>query len=285
MKKSMFALAAFAAFAAVAAFEDGEKLIFRGAVPPHETGTFRPFTLPGRIAEADGMVEYRRGHGLAVWCPEDADAGKVAALETFMAAPFRPIGPCRVGYVGGPEGERTLKELGVDCVTFGAANFHGVRSRQVVILGPGAEKIVAAGKNRAIFDKLVPDRLTVVLPGTDLSLLPYGLRRTDESVPADVSAATLPDLPAFLGCGRHFRDFLAASKGRTYPAVAGGPAWAARAAPAYAVHVKHGSNSILILTVSPDAVPAAARAPLARLWCTMFANLNVASDAGFDPVR
>lgn len=280
MKNAIFAVCAFAALSASAAFEDGEKLIFRGKAPSYETGTFRPFTLPGRIVEADGMVEYRRGHGLAVWCPEDAGPEKVAALERFMAAPFRPVGPCRVAYVGGPEGERILRGLGVRYVAFGASNLHGARSQQVLVLGPGAEKAVGEGKDRNRFAKLVADRLTVVLPGADLTMLPYGMERRDEPVPADCSRAAMPDLPAFLGCGRHFREFLAASGGRAYPAVAGGPNWAARSTPAYFAHVKHGCNSILVLNVAPDGVPEAARAPLSRLWCTMLANVNVASGSG-----
>lgn len=284
MKNTMFLFAALVALSAFPAFEDGEKLIFRGEVPAYETGAFRPFTLPGRIDESDGMVEYRRGHGLAVWCPEDAEPGKVAALEKFMAAPFRPIGSCSVAYVGGPDGERVLRDLGVEFVAFGAANLHGAHLRQVVVLGPGVEKIVAEGKNRGIFDRLVSKRLTVVLPGTDLSVLPYGLGRKGASVPEDAAAATLPALPAFLGCTRHFRDLLAASKGRAYPAVVGGPAWTARSTPAYFAHVKHGSSSILVLNVAPGDVPAAARAPLSRLWCTLFANVNVASGAGSDPL-
>ena len=70
MRIATVAFLSMALLSAEAAFEDGEKRFIVGDVPEHTTGAYRPFTIPGEIAADDGMVEFRKGRGIAVWCPE-----------------------------------------------------------------------------------------------------------------------------------------------------------------------------------------------------------------------
>ena len=47
--------------------------------------------------------------------------------------------------------------------------------------------------------------------------------------------------------------------------------------PACFAHVKNRGQSIVVFNVAPSDVPAAARDPLTRVWCTILANLNIES--------
>ena len=93
------------------------------------------------------------------------------------------------------------------------------------------------------------------------------------------SGPSVPDLPVFAGIRRDFEEFLHLAGGRECDVVAGGPAWMLATAPACFAHVKNGSQSIVVMTVAPEDVPAPARAALVRVWCTILANLNVETPA------
>lgn len=277
---SMMLIAAALAAGARGAFEDGEKRLLHGEPPPHTVGMFRPFVLPGEISADDGFVEFRKGHGIAVWCPERLvreSSPKVAAARRFMETPFVPIGPVSVAYVGDETGEAVLSDLGVPHWTCRPENVWELSLRQVVVLGPGtAERFRSDAQVKALKDRIAA-RTLVVLPGADLALLPFGIAREMAELPPDGAGVRVPNLPLFMGIERDFRSFLDHAKGVKCPVVADGPAWMVATSPACIAHVKNRDVSIILLNIAPTSVPAAARPALTRVWCTILANINVES--------
>ncbi len=257
----------------------GAKRLVIGEPPEHTVGAYRPFTIPGEIDEADGLVECRKGRTIVVWCPErvaQEAPDKAAAAKRFVESPFLPIGSVSVGYVGDPQGEAVLKELGVQYTAFGPRNIYDFGKTQVVVLGPGTDALFRNDNQANALKSLFSSHPVLVLPGADLSLLPFDLSRKTETLSADAAALTsIPDLPLFAGTARDFRDFVACAKGTGCPVMDGGPAWMMATSPACFAHVKNRSNSVILLNVAPAEVPEVARPALTRVWCTILANLNI----------
>ncbi len=275
----ILAVAIAVALSAVASGEgaaNGTKRLVIGDPPPHETGAFRPFTIPGEIDESDGFIELRQSRSMTVWCPEGVareKPDKVAAARRFIDSPFLPVGSVSVAYVGDAGGARALESLGVRFSTHGARSLPDPARTQVLVLGPGVERDLNTPAEEKTFRDWLASRTVVVLPGADLSFLPFGLSRERTTLRA--TDAAVPDLPVFAGLKRDFLEFLRLANGTVCDVVAGGPAWMLAASPACLAHVKNGNMSAIVLTVAPDDVPEAARAALSRIWCTILANLNV----------
>ena len=254
---------------------EGKRLVI-GDPPPHMTGAFRPFSIPGEIDAADGFVELRQGRTITVWCPEDVaqkSSDKVAAARRFVESPFLPIGSVSVAYVGDAGGAQTLEALGVRFTAHSANSLPASAQTQVIVLGPGAERGLRTPEEGKAFREKLVSRTVIALPGTDLSLLPFGLAR--ERATLRVTDMAVPDLPVFAGIKRDFEQFLRLADGTACDVVAGGPAWMLAARPACIAHVKNGNMSAIVLTVAPGDIPEPARAALTRVWCTILANLNV----------
>ena len=273
----------FVTLAGVATGAEGKRLVV-GDPPPHVTGAFRPFVIPGEIEESDGFTELRHGRGMTVWCPERAareTPEKVAAAQRFIDSPFLPVGSVSVAYVGDAGGARILESLGVQFSTHDARSLPAPAQTQLIVLGPGAERSLRTPEEGKAFRERLSSRTVIVLPGADLSLLPLGLSRKRATLQA--TGATVPDLPVFAGTRRDFEEFLRLADGTACDIVADGPAWMLAASPACLAHVKNGGVSIVMLTVSPDDVPEPARAALTRVWCTILANLNVETPVSYVP--
>ena len=284
MRIATVAFFAMAVLSAEAAFVDGEKRFIVGDVPEHTTGAYRPFTIPGEISADDGMVEFRKGRGIAVWCPEKVlkeSPRKAEAAKRFVASPFLPVKPLAVGYVGNAAGEALLRDLGVKFASYGVNNIWQIDINQVLVLGPGTGETFKTDAQRDSLRKRLSGRLVVVLPGADLALLPQPVSRKDE--PLDAKDATVPDLPVFSGTAGNFREFLDRAKGTSAPVVANGPGWTKATKPACFALVKNRDQSIVILNLAPSSVPEAARPALTRVWCTMFANMNIDTGHGLPP--
>ena len=276
MRIAIVAFLAMAVLSAEAAFVDGEKRFIVGDVPEHTTGAYRPFTIPGEISADDGLVEFRKGRGIAVWCPEKVlkeSPRKAEAAKRFVDSPFLPVKPVSVGYVGNAAGEAMLRDLGVTFASYGANNIWQVDINQVLVLGPGTGESFKTDAQRDAIRKRFANRSVIVLPGADLSLLPLAVSRTDE--PLDAKDATVPALPLFMGTAGDFREFLEKAKGTSAPVVANGPGWTLATKPACFALVKNRDHSIVILNLAPSSVPEAARPALTRVWCTMLANMNI----------
>ena len=262
------------------------KRLVIGEVPEHTVGAYRPFMIPGEIDEADGFTELRKGRTITIWCPErvtDESPEKVASAKRFVELPFLPIGSVSVGYVGNSAGESILKDLGVRYTTYGQNNVYDLEKQQVVVLGPGTDAIFRDENRRGTLKSQLASHLLLVLPGADLSLLPLALSRQTATPPADAAAATVPNLPLFAGTAPDFRDFITLAKGAQLPVLGDAPAWTIATAPACIAHVKNRSLSIVIFSVAPRDVPEAARPALTRVWCTIFANLNIESGCDMQP--
>lgn len=272
-------LAAALAFGGDEAEGDGKRLVI-GDVPEHTVGAYRPFTIPGEIAEADGLTELRKGRTITIWCPESVAREapeKAAAAKRFVESPFLPIGSVSVGYVGDAAGESVLRDLGVRYTVFGAEKVYDLEKQQVVVLGPGTGALFRDANRLEALKKQIASHPVLVLPGADLSLLPVALTLKTEALPADASAATVPDLPLFAGIVYDFREFVERANGAECAVMDQAPAWMLATSPACFAHVKNRSLSIVVFTVAPRDVAEAARPALTRVWCTMLANLNIES--------
>lgn len=274
----LLAVAALLSVSPLLAAEEGSKRLVIGDVPPHTVGAYRPFTIPGEIKESDGMVERRKGREIVIWCPEslaNSKPKKVAAAKRFVESPFLPIKSLSVGYVGGKAGEALLKELGVVYTTHAPSEAWKLAGYQMLVLGPGTAELFTQEKQKEYLRKMLASRKLLVLPGADLSLLPFGLTRASAALSA--AAAAVPDLPLFAGIRKDFEDFNAKAKGYSCPVSDKGPGWMQTTSPACFAHVKNRGQSIVVFNVAPSDVPAEARDPLTRVWCTILANLNIES--------
>jgi hypothetical protein len=273
---TLFLFAALAAFTFAAEPAEGSKRLVIGDVPPHTVGAYRPFAIPGEIEVSDGLVELRKGREITVWCPDRVAKEKpkvAAAAKRFVESPFLPVKSISVGYVGNKEGEAILKELGIAYKAYGPAEPWKLAGHQVAVLGPGTEAIFRPGPQTDSLRKQVSGMNVIVLPGADLSLLPYGLsRKAGEVAGGEVS---LPNLPLFCGTTRDFADFAAQTKGTSVDVMDAGPAWMLKSSPACFAHVRNKSASIILFNVAPSSAPASARPALTRMWCTMLANMNI----------
>ena len=273
------------AFTALFALGEGEpaggtKRLVVGDVPEHTVGAYRPFTIPGEIDEADGFTELRQGRSITIWCPERVAREapeKAAAAKRFVDSPFLPIGSVSVGYVGNASGESVLKELGVRYSAHGPGDVYDLEKKQVIVLGPGTDALFRGGSQVEALKAQLKTHMLLVLPGADLSLLPFGLARKTTTLPMDASSTTTPDLPLFAGTSRDFRDFVDQARGTEVPVLDGGPSWTMATSPACIAHVKDHSHSIVVFALAPQDAPAAARPALIRVWCTILANLNIES--------
>lgn len=277
------ALAAFAARADEYAFK---REVACDAAPEWTTGAYRPFVMPGGPVESDGIVELRQGHTLTLYVPkalrarartDEGAAARLRLFDRFLATPFVPVGSVRVGYAGGKRGAALLKRLGVAFSEVRPQNVWNVATRQVLVMGPDvAESFRTPRELEGLRHHLSALEAVVVMPGADLTLLPFPVR-VETAKPA--ARVVVPDMPLFLG----IRHELAAvnARAKDLPVLAGGPAWTVATTPAVCSLTMKGTLPIVVLTVGPGDVPGAER-ELTRLWCMLLANLNVETRAGND---
>lgn len=277
------ALAAFAARADEYAFK---REVACDAAPEWTTGAYRPFVMPGGPVESDGIVELRQGHTLTLYVPkalrarartDEGAAARLRLFDRFLATPFVPVGSVRVGYAGGKRGAALLKRLGVAFSEVRPQNVWNVATRQVLVMGPDvAESFRTPRELEGLRHHLSALEAVVVMPGADLTLLPFPVR-VETAKPA--ARVVVPDMPLFLG----IRQELAAvnARAKDLPVLAGGPAWTVATTPAVCSLTMKGTLPIVVLTVGPGDVPGAER-ELTRLWCMLLANLNVETRAGND---
>ena len=277
------ALAAFAARADEYAFK---REVACDAAPEWTTGAYRPFVMPGGPVESDGIVELRQGHTLTLYVPkalrarartDEWAAARLRLFDRFLATPFVPVGSVRVGYAGGKRGAALLKRLGVAFSEIRPQNVWNVATRQVLVMGPDvAESFRTPRELEGLRHHLSALEAVVVMPGADLTLLPFPVR-VETAKPA--ARVEVPDMPLFLG----IRQELAAvnARAKDLPVLSGGPAWTVATTPAVCSLTMKGTLPIVVLTVGPGDVPGAER-ELTRLWCMLLANLNVETRAGND---
>lgn len=267
--------AAFAGISPRAIAAEGKRLVV-GEVPSHTVGAYRPFVIPGEIAESDGMVERRKGREIVVWCPERTSRSNPAALaaaKRFVESPFLPVGSIRIGYAGDAKGEALLKSLGVSYKAYGPNEVWQLGGMQMVALGPGTQELFR-GDRIATLKRILAEKPVLALPGADLALLPVAVGRARAKPGAE---AKVPKLPLFLGTSADFAEFASRSAGAELAVAEGGPAWIQSTSPACFAHIQNRDRFVALFCVAPSDVPESARPSLTRVWCTMLANLNIES--------
>ena len=242
------------------------------AIKKPSRGNFRTIVDCGFNLAYASLLEYRRNHGLVVFCQLDVTAryGKDPAathlvhnLLRNMGNRFVPVGPQRAGYVGDDKGAALLDRLGVSCRRLQPWDLYGNAGVQVLIVGAGP---VAKDKEDALRQVVSRVETALFLPGAPLDLLPEKVQAT----PRRVYRASAPENePAFAGIAAADLYFRTA---RTLPVYTGAPDWFAAAKPALMGRL----GNCILMPPAPESVDGLWNGEkLSRVWSTILNELNV----------
>ena len=242
------------------------------AIKKPSRGNFRTIVDCGFNLAYASLLEYRRNHGLVLFCQLDVTAryGKDPAathlvhnLLRNMGNRFVPVGPQRAGYVGDDKGAALLDRLGVSCRRLQPWDLYGNAGVQVLIVGAGP---VAKDKEDALRQVVSCVETALFLPGAPLDLLPEKVQAT----PRRVYRASAPENePAFAGIAAADLYFRTA---RTLPVYTGAPDWFAAAKPALMGRL----GNCILMPPAPDSVDGLWNGEkLSRVWSTILNELNV----------
>ena len=242
------------------------------AIKKPSRGNFRTIVDCGFNLAYASLLEYRRNHGLVLFCQLDVTAryGKDPAathlvhnLLRNMGNRFVPVGPQRAGYVGDDKGAALLDRLGVSCRRLQPWDLYGNAGVQVLIVGAGP---VAKDKEDALRQVVSCVETALFLPGAPLDLLPEKVQAT----PRRVYRASAPENePAFAGIAAADLYFRTA---RTLPVYTGAPDWFAAAKPALMGRL----GNCILMPPAPESVDGLWNGEkLSRVWSTILNELNV----------
>ena len=242
------------------------------AIKKPSRGNFRTIVDCGFNLAYTSLLEYRRNHGLVLFCQLDVTAryGKDPAathlvhnLLRNMGNRFVPVGPQRAGYVGDDKGAALLDRLGVSCRRLQPWDLYGNAGVQVLIVGAGP---VAKDKEDALRQVVSCVETALFLPGAPLDLLPEKVQAT----PRRVYRASAPENePAFAGIAAADLYFRTA---RTLPVYTGAPDWFAAAKPALMGRL----GNCILMPPAPESVDGLWNGEkLSRVWSTILNELNV----------
>ena len=242
------------------------------AIKKPSRGNFRTIVDCGFNLAYASLLEYRRNHGLVLFCQLDVTAryGKDPAathlvhnLLRNMGNRFVPVGPQRAGYVGDDKGAALLDRLGVSCRRLQPWDLYGNAGVQVLIVGAGP---VAKDKEDALRQVVSRVETALFLPGAPLDLLPEKVQAT----PRRVYRASAPENePAFAGIAAADLYFRTA---RTLPVYTGAPDWFAAAKPALMGRL----GNCILMPPAPESVDGLWNGEkLSRVWSSILTELNV----------
>ena len=242
------------------------------AIKKPSRGNFRTIVDCGFNLAYASLLEYRRNHGLVLFCQLDVTAryGKDPAathlvhnLLRNMGNRFVPVGPQRAGYVGDDKGAALLDRLGVSCRRLQPWDLYGNAGVQVLIVGAGP---VAKDKEDALRQVVSCVETALFLPGAPLDLLPEKVQAT----PRRVYRASAPENePAFAGIAAADLYFRTA---RTLPVYTGAPDWFAAAKPALMGRL----GNCILMPPAPESVDGLWNGEkLSRVWSSILTELNV----------
>ena len=242
------------------------------AIKKPSRGNFRTIVDCGFNLAYASLLEYRRNHGLVVFCQLDVTAryGKDPAathlvhnLLRNMGNRFVPVGPQRAGYVGDDKGAALLDRLGVSCRRLQPWDLYGNAGVQVLIVGAGP---VAKDKEDALRQVVSRVETALFLPGAPLDLLPEKVQAT----PRRVYRASAPENePAFAGIAAADLYFRTA---HTLPVYTGAPDWFAAAKPALMGRL----GNCILMPPAPESVDGLWNGEkLSRVWSSILTELNV----------
>lgn len=240
------------------------------AIKRPSRGNFRTLVACGFDLASAALLEYRRAHGLALFCQLDVTAryGKDPAATHLvhnilrsMSSRFVPVGPQRACYLGDDAGAATLEKLGVAFTR--APSPEAAAGAQVLLLGPGA---VPPGREAALRACVARAGAAVFLPGAPLDALPDAVRCEERCV---FRASPPAGEPLFAGIPQadlYFRT------PRALPVYAGGPGWLAAASPALFGRLRN----CVLMPPAPERMEGPwSGEKMARVWSAILAELNV----------
>ena len=242
------------------------------AIKKPTRGNFRTVVDCGFNLAYASLLEYRRRHGLVLFCQLDVTAryGKDPAathlvhnLLRNMGNRFVPVGPQRAGYIGDDAGAAILDRLGVGYARLACSDLYAGDRPQMLLLGPNPVPKEHVAALRAFIKKM---EATVVLPGAPLDVLPDPVRRETRLV----YRATPPaGEPAFVGVPAADLYFRTAHE---MPVYTSAPDWFAAATPA----IMGRLGNCILMPPAPDSVDGLWNGEkLSRVWSSILTELNV----------
>ena len=242
------------------------------AIKKPTRGNFRTVVDCGFNLAYASLLEYRRRHGLVLFCQMDVTAryGKDPAATRLvhnllrnMGNRFVPVGPQRTGYLGDEKGAAVLDKLGVGYERLSCSDLYTGDRPQVLLLGPNPAPKEHVAAIRAFVKKA---ETIVVLPGAPLDLLPDAVRRETRPV---YRAALPAGEPAFAGIAAADLYFRTA---HGLPVYTGAPDWFAAAKPA----IMGRLGNCILMPPAPESVDGLWNAEkLSRVWSSILTELNV----------
>ena len=242
------------------------------AIKKPTRGNFRTVVDCGFNLAYASLLEYRRRHGLVLFCQMDVTAryGKDPAATRLvhnllrnMGNRFVPVGPQRTGYLGDEKGAAVLDKLGVGYARLSCSALYTGDRPQVLLLGPNPAPKEHVAALRAFIKKM---EVTVVLPGAPLDLLPEAVRRETRPV---YRAALPAGEPAFAGIAAADLYFRTAHELPVYTCA---PGWFAAAKPA----IMGRLGNCILMPPAPESVDGLWNAEkLSRVWSSILTELNV----------
>ncbi len=240
-------------------------------------GNFKTIVDCGFNLMFASLMELRKGHGQILFCQldvvnrygKDPVATKVVDnILAEMSNRFVPVGPQRVGYMGDEEGEKWLKNAGVEYKRIHPNNPWAIFDIQTLIVGNNP----VTKNNEKSFTNLF-DRVSVVfLPNAPVKYLPDGIKTGEKlmfkaSVPKeDVLFAGIPDADLY------FR------KAKKLPVFTEMPDWTIATKPAVFAKLDKITTTRVMLGLAPEQVDGYwNEEKIARVWSTILNNMNIAT--------
>ena len=242
------------------------------AIKKPSRGNFRTVVDCGFNLGYASLLEYRRRHGLVVFCQMDVTSryGKDPAatrlvdnLLESLGGRFVPVGAVRARYAGDAAGAATLDALGVSYRKLPTDSLCRNFDAQVLIVGANP----VPQEHREALKKAMARVPVVLLPGAPLDLLPFGGVAVATQL---VYRASAPKgEPVFAGipdADLYFRT------PHALPVYAGAPDWFAAATPA----IMGRLGSCILMPPAPAGVDGLWNGEkLARVWSSILTELNV----------
>ncbi len=239
-------------------------------------GNFRTIVDCGFNLMFASLMELRKEHGLILFCQLDVTGRYlkdpvatrlVDNLLTEMGKRFVPVGPQRVGFLGGPREEAMLNRMGMIYQKRNPEQLDELRSDQIVILGADP---VPENRRGALKKTLARGMTVIALPGAPLDLLPGNLKRGR----VELFRASVPkNDPLFAGIPEadlYFRE------ARNLPVLTAAPDWMVTTRPMLFGKLDGILTTTVVLNLGPDGIDGLwNREKVARVWSTIFTNMNI----------
>jgi hypothetical protein len=226
------------------------------------------------------LLELRLGRGIIVFCQldlthrylKDPVATIIAdKILEYMASPFVPIHAPRCAYLGTDKKETALlKRMGAEVKNIKRLrNLRPYAPYHIIILGKGCEKEVEK-KKKELRGFLEKGGCVFVMPGVDLSCLPFNIK-TDER---EVFKVILPENEqVFSGVPNADLYFRYPKK---IQVITQAPHWTVLSKPAVIAKIQEGKGTLVIFNVDPLKIDGLwNKEKTVRAMCKVLSNMGV----------